>query len=244
MPMAFVDLSEYPKPFVNDHYTEGLAMVIGENYIGGENSHAIPATEIVMGLRPIKGNYITRLDTEMLDKYQDYDLILIGNPCQNIIVKKVLGHSNCGMGLEEGEAIIKEVDNNGYHALIVAGSSFESLREAGFILGHYKEHDLKGNEYKIKINLGESSKETEEVTKKEPKIECDGCLVAQSCLSKGDVLFGEYCDGLNMNKLKNNGEECENDYECLSKYCDIVCKDKNNGFFSKVISFIKGIFGF
>lgn len=242
MPIALADLSQYPKPFVVDHYTNGLAMVMGSNYVA---KHAVVAAEIAYSLRPIDGNYITRLDTEILDSYQNYDLILIGTPCQNTIVATVLNSDDCTFGLGPGEAVIKFADNGNKKALIVAGYDFESLRKAGLALANYNKHDFNGNEYKIIPELGEVPSANQETTSNNQQTKytgkCDGCLVAQSCLKKGDKLFDSYCDGSSMQKFKAEGESCNENYECATEYC-INEKCSNKSFFQKLIDWLKNIF--
>ena len=241
MPVALADLSQYPQPFVVDHYTNGLAMVMGSNYVA---KHAIVAAEIAYSLRPINGNYITRLDTEVINDYQKYDLILVGTPCQNMIVAKVLNSEDCTFGLGPGEAVIKLADNGDKKALIIAGYDFDSLRNAGLILANYNKYDIKGDEYKIYPEEGSQPTAPEETPTPENKIysgKCDGCLVAQSCLKKGDKLFNSYCDGSQMTDFKPAGQECKENYECINENCiNNICKNK--GIFQRFIEWIKSIF--
>lgn len=238
VPLAFADLSDYPKPFVVDHNTDGLASVMGTNYVG---KHSVVAAEITYSLRPIEGNYITRLDNEILTTYQNYDLILIGDPCQNQITAKLLKTTECGMGLQPGEAIIKLVDNGAHKALIVAGYDFESLRNAGILLAHYKNYDLTGNEYKIIPEQGAGTAPIEPVAPTPTKpVKCTGCLVAQSCLAKGDIVLGQYCDGSQMKDFKAKGEACTGNYECISKYCNTTCTNK--GIFTRIFEWLKNLF--
>lgn len=237
-PIALADLSDYPAPFVVDHNTKGLATVMGANYVG---KHSVVATEIVYALRPINGNYITRLDTEMLDTYQNYDLFLIGNPCQNIIVSKVLNTNDCEMGLKPGEAIIKLVDNGAHKAIIVAGYDFESLRGAGLVLANHNKYNFLGNEYRLESENTETPSETpaSEPTKFTGK--CDGCAVAQSCLKKGEKVFGTYCDGSQMQEFKANGLACKENYECLSELCkEDKCGSKS--LWQTIVEWLKKIF--
>lgn len=244
MPVVLGDLSEFPRPFVVDHQTDGLASVMSSKYVA---KHAVVSAEIIYGIRPIQGDYITRLDTEMLDTYQDYHLLLIGNPCQNMIVGKVLGSSDCSMGLGPGESIIKLVDNGDRKAVIVAGYDFDSLRDAGLVLANYRKHDLSGDEYKIVPEqiggervVDDSKPSSTQVSKHVGP--CDGCVVAQSCLEKGETVFGTYCDGSQMVEFKANEESCSEDYECVSGNCsDGKCGSKS--FFQLIIGWLKSIFG-
>ena len=241
MPFAAADLSDFPEPFVVNHYTAGFADVMGADYVG---KHSVVAAEIIYSLRPVEGNFITRLDTEILTTYQNYDLLLIGDPCQNQITAKVLGTNECGMGLKPGEAIIKLVDNGGKKALIVAGHDFDSLRRAGLILAHYQDYDFIGNEYKIEAEQ-DSGIETVEPAPSIPIVtnyvgKCDGCLVAQSCLKKGEIIFGTYCDGSQMQEFKPKGESCNENYECISNYCNGKCSNKS--LWQSFLSWIKNIF--
>ncbi len=103
-------------------------------------------------------------------------------------------------------------------------------------------------------------KEAEEEVEDEDddKEECGGCLDGEECLDIGSRMGSAYCKDKDfVNRQKENGEICNNDYECLSDNClDNICssveEDSNeeenaevkavNEELVKIISFILNFF--
>ena len=83
-----------------------------------------------------------------------HHLILVGGPCVNPTISQVSGlsaYSSCeGWGLEDGEAVLKLVDNGDKVALLVAGTNADDTRAAGKVIKDYGDYDLSGTEKVVK----------------------------------------------------------------------------------------------
>ena len=221
---ANASLEDYPEPFVKDHYANNLAIVVSEEEV---TLYSIVSADIASGLAPVTGNTKTLLDKELLTNYRDYDLILIGDPCENKLTSKFISVEYCDHN--PGEARIKIMDNGINEAIIVMGYNFDAMRNAGLVLRNYNDYALTGDEMTITEKDGQIiisnavSKTTQPTIKSviKPTTGCEGCLVDKTCLQDTERLFNEYCKDSSLTQQKESNENCNNDYECLTN----ICKD-------------------
>jgi len=64
-------------------------------------------------------------------------------------------------------------------------------------------------------------------------IECDGCILDNKCIEVGTQRLTReggyeiYCsENKIIEKAKEKGIPCKNNYECISYYCDNICKNQ------------------
>jgi len=79
-----------------------------------------------------------KLDTEVLDTYQNYNLIVVGGPCANTVAAKLMGSpANCAANFEVGKATVKLFEHStGKVAMLVAGASaLDTKRAAKAVAG-------------------------------------------------------------------------------------------------------------
>ena len=221
---ANASLEDYPEPFVKDHYANNLAIVVSEEEV---TLYSIVSADIASGLAPVTGNTKTLLDKELLTNYRDYDLILIGDPCENKLTSKFISVEYCDHN--PGEARIKIMDNGINEAIIVMGYNFDAMRNAGLVLRNYNDYALTGDEMTITEKDGQIiisnavSKTTQPAIKPiiKPTTGCEGCIVDKTCLQDTERLFNEYCKDSSLMQQKESNENCNNNYECLTN----ICKD-------------------
>ena len=97
--------------------------------------------------------------------------------------------------------------------------------------------------------------DTNEAGIKQPKTECNGCIVDSTCLPFGTRLvednLAKFCSiGEQLNEQNEKGANCQNNYECLSNQCiDGVCGSlseelkETRGTMEKLFEWLKNIFG-
>ena len=78
-----------------------------------------------------------------------YNLILVGGPCANDLVDDLFEYTCDGWSFEEGEAVIKLVDNGDKVALLVAGTSADDTRRAATALADFESYELTGTEVMV-----------------------------------------------------------------------------------------------
>ncbi|RME55470.1 S-layer protein, partial [Candidatus Woesearchaeota archaeon] len=71
----------------------------------------------------------TMLDTEVSDPTM-YNLIVVGGPCANSLAESLFGVSCADWPYQDGEALVKMVDNGNKVAMLVAGTSAADTRRA------------------------------------------------------------------------------------------------------------------
>lgn len=236
-------LEDYPEPFVKGHYADNLALVVSEEEV---TLYSIVSADIASGLAPVTGNTKTLLDKELLTNYRDYDLILIGDPCENKLTSKFISVEYCDHN--PGEARIKIVNNGVNEAIIVMGYNFDAIRNAGLVLRNYNNYALTGDEMTVKEIDGEIvisnavSKTTQPTIKPVTKSTgCEGCLVDKTCLQDGERLFNEYCKESSLMQQKESDENCNNNYECLTNICkDNKCSKPT--ILEMIINWLKSLF--
>ena len=243
--LVSASLEDYPEPFVKDHHADHLAFVVSEEEV---TLYSIVSADIASGLAPVTGNTKTLLDKELLTNYRDYDLILIGDPCENKLTSKFISVEYCDH--KPGEARIKLVDNGDKKAIIVMGYNFDAIRNAGLVLRNYNDYALTGDEMtvteiddEITISNAVSKTITQAQTPKQivsiPG--CEGCLVDKTCLEEGERLFDEYCKDSSLLQQKESAENCNNNYECLTNKCKNNTCSKQT-LLEMIINWLKSLF--
>ena len=133
------DLSDYPKPFVQENVLASI-IIVGENAKIGD---MIGAIDIATGLGPPFESGIIKLDTE-IENIKGQDVIIVGGPCVNTVAAELMGvgykvEPECYQDFEEGKAKIKLFEDENV-ALLVAGSSADDTRRACTVLKNYKDY--------------------------------------------------------------------------------------------------------
>ncbi|MBT3298243.1 hypothetical protein HN385_04915 [archaeon] len=130
------------KPF-NGHY------VVGENDTSWVNLMATSLDSYSnLEISPALGNWTIILDSEFSES-SDAIYIAFGTSCKNKMIDDVLGIEDCNSYLNEGESIIKLIENsNGNFNIIILGFEIEELATAtSFLIDRIDE--LKGEEIKF-----------------------------------------------------------------------------------------------
>jgi hypothetical protein len=91
---------------------------------------------------------VSKLASE-ISSASTYNLILVGGPCANDLVDDLFEYTCDGWSFEEGEAVIKLVDNGDKVALLVAGTSADDTRRAATALADYASYELTGTEVMV-----------------------------------------------------------------------------------------------
>ena len=111
---------------------------------------------------------VSKLASE-ISSASTYNLILVGGPCANDLVDDLFEYTCDGWSFEEGEAVIKLVDNGDKVALLVAGTSADDTRRAATALADYASYELTGTEVMVSgtsmtdITIGAVEEVAEEV---------------------------------------------------------------------------------
>lgn len=134
-----LDLKDFPKQFLKD-----ALIIVGAE---GASTDVAAAMEIAAMLQyETQEEVPTKLDSEVAGQGAGYNLILVGTPCGNTFVEKVLGIACEGWSLKEGEAIIKLVANGDKVAMLVAGKSPSDTLRASKMVANYGSYSLEGTE--------------------------------------------------------------------------------------------------
>ena len=141
-----IDLEDYPLPFFKGTKLNTYVIIGAE----ATSLEVVAATELLAGVSFSSrlGDYSPdTLDTD-LNSIADKNAILIGNPCNNKFIAKLMPYSNdCLEDYKPGQAIIKlfRTGENTY-ALVVGGYSGQDTRRAAQYLGDYESNILEDNE--------------------------------------------------------------------------------------------------
>lgn len=114
---------------------------------------------------------VTKLASEV-SSAEDYNLILVGGPCANALVEELFEYTCDGWSFEDGEAVVKMVDNGDKVAMLVAGTSADDTRRASKAISNYGDYEFSGTEAlvsgtsltDIDVSAVSSSEEEEEST--------------------------------------------------------------------------------
>jgi hypothetical protein len=94
---------------------------------------------------PVKVTPVTKFASEVTST-SAYNLILVGGPCANALVEDLFGMTCEGWAYQEGEAVVKLVENGNSVAMLVAGTSGDDTRRAAKALLNYADYDFSGSE--------------------------------------------------------------------------------------------------
>jgi len=76
----------------------------------------------------------------------DYQLILVGGPCANALVEDLFDMTCDGWAFQEGEAVVKVIDNGDNVAMLVAGTTGDDTRRAALAVKNYADYEFSGSE--------------------------------------------------------------------------------------------------
>ena len=115
-----------------------------------------PTSTLLRGAAaPITG-VASKVDTEVLDGLQTWNVISVGGPAINEVSAKLKGLTfpayGAASGINPGEAVIELMKNGNNWALIAAGYDKENTRAAGLVLRHHGDYadKLKGTSVVVK----------------------------------------------------------------------------------------------
>lgn len=144
-----ITLDDYPSPFLKGNKLNTYVIVGAQ----ATSLEVVAATELLAGVEfdSRAGDYAPdTLDTD-LNSIAGKNAILIGNPCNNKFIAKLMPYVNdCLEDFNSGEAIIKlfKTGDNTY-ALVVGGYSGQDTRRAAQYMGNYKSKTLGRTEMKV-----------------------------------------------------------------------------------------------
>mgnify|MGYP001579539810 CR=1 FL=1 len=177
---AAADLDTYPMPFVEGGNFTAQIIVGGAS----PSSDVVAAIEISNSLQR-RSN--TQFSAGLDDEFNQWkNGILIGLPCQNTAIAKVLNTKECDIGLANGTGYLKLVESNGQTFLIVTGKTPADTRKAARLLAQSNVHGLSGTEVMVTGTL-----DNPQVEKTGQPLETE--TMQSGCKSDSDCKASEYC---------------------------------------------------
>jgi hypothetical protein len=161
---AVWDLSNSYKAFIETNDWRFLgSFVVGANAPAVDN---LAMTDIATGFSGVQIVDATKLDYEVVNP-KHLDLIAVGNPCNNQVVKQLLGSpASCNLGLSKGQGLISlNVGEKGHVQVVVSGADKEGTRKAAKLYAKYVEQRLTKGTSEIQL---EGSKVIVDGTKSNP----------------------------------------------------------------------------
>ncbi|MBN1645165.1 hypothetical protein JW851_03980 [Candidatus Woesearchaeota archaeon] len=272
-----IDLSYYPKMFISNGKLNA-ELVVGDQAPADD---VVAAIDIVTFFGPLKQVKPTKLASEIYE--YEKNIISIGRPCDNAVTAQILRANaqdygnDCSIGLKSGQAMVRLFEYNGYKHMLLMGFSRLETRQAARAISMTK---MNGNKYIFNFKSGvmptkEDFTTTTEIVPEETKQEqsppvitkkpeCNGCEKNGACLLTGIRIIEKdstpfYCDiDSDLKKQKENGNACQNNYECLSNDChDGVCQSisekieviekelkEQRSILDRLVNFFKKLFNF
>jgi len=235
------DLSDYPNFFMENGKLN-VTIVVGDkssstNVIAqGSIAGSLSATT---GFRPLNG-----LSSEMQSLNQN--IISVGNPCVNPVSAQILNNPQpCDKDFPAGKAYIQLLENNGFHHLIVAGSSDSGTKKAAEALADYEHYDLEGTKFimevegetKPKVQVPEPEIQDESLESDDLEIEGIESGIEDEDIEIDDDLMEEELEEPEINYTNASSDEesdmdVDNDEEI----------NEEAGFFRKFIDWVKSLF--
>lgn len=137
-----LNLNNFPSPFLKD-----TIIVVGAK---ASSTDVLASVEIATILQNKVGKEVPKkLDDEISGQEKNYNLILIGTPCDNPVVEKVFNIPCESFDLEDNNAVIKLTTNGGKTAMLVAGKTPVDTLTAAKKVANYESQDLEGSELTI-----------------------------------------------------------------------------------------------
>ena len=121
---AQTTLKDFPYPFIKNNAYNGLYIVTPDNSNAEEQAAALKIAQHLKTTQPLLPKIVT---ISTLPK-GEYNLILIGNPCNNELIAKELNNNRCSLGLNTGEGLIQLVSHRRTSSLIVSGDVEKASR--------------------------------------------------------------------------------------------------------------------
>ena len=193
----------------------------------------IAGGEITAYLTQEERKIYTRLDTEVEDTTGDF--VFIGGPCRNKAVQQVITVTDCSLGEAYGKTVLKLIEHEDKHILILAGINDKEMRKVAKQLRD-KEITLENNTYVT----GEVIPVKEQFLEEEKKELCD-CMLNDQCLHQwelgSDAGKPVYCYNGELIPQKEVGEPCQSDLECIRGICqEKVCYDEQSYYYTLFLS--------
>lgn len=138
------DLGNLPAPFSSD-----AIFVVGANAPAMDVASSVQISSML--IYKSGKTFESKLDSQITEADYSHNLIIIGNPCDNTVVKAVFGIECGGMNLNGNQAIIKLADSRGKAALLVSGKTPSGTSEAAKRVANYETSGLSGSEMVINL---------------------------------------------------------------------------------------------
>ncbi|MFA5887631.1 MAG: hypothetical protein WC852_02885 [Candidatus Nanoarchaeia archaeon] len=138
------DLGNLPAPFLSD-----AIFVVGANAPAMDVASSVQISSML--IYKSGKTFESKLDNQITEADYSHNLIIIGNPCDNTMVKTVFGIECDGTNLNDNQAIIKLADSRGKAALLVSGKTTLGTSEAAKRVANYETSGLSGSEMIINI---------------------------------------------------------------------------------------------
>ena len=136
------DLSDYPLPFIKNGNTNDLLILLGKD---SPSTDVFATLTVVNGLKTLTSDSVESDFSSDHSDYDEYDLILIGHPCDNPL-SNILGSVSCDdWDFDPGYSIINLMKNGEYHVLVVAGTTANDLAYATESLANFQQHNFGGS---------------------------------------------------------------------------------------------------
>jgi hypothetical protein len=153
---VYADLEQFPANFFSGDQFDGY-IVVGKDGTAldvlGQNAIAMKVN-LYAGV-PQSG--IIKVDNEV---DLDNNLILIGNPCVNMLVNELLEEpSPCDKDFPAGKAYIRYYSVDGYEYIVAAGNDAEGNKKAADYLADFDRNGLTGDEVEIDVEVEEDPNE-------------------------------------------------------------------------------------
>lgn len=136
---SVLDLEDLPEPFLKDTF-----IVLGAD---GTSTDVMAAVEIATMLQHESGKEApTKLDNEIAGQESSYNLVVIGSPCDNLVIETVFGIECDGLKIDEGKALIKLASNGDKAAMLITAKSPSDILRAAKQVANYESYSLEGTE--------------------------------------------------------------------------------------------------
>lgn len=181
-----VDLDAYPIPFISGgSFTAQI--IVGA---AAPSTDVLAASDIAVSLQQLSN---TKISAQLDDEFDERkNGILIGLPCHNTALAKVLGTKECDIGLANGTGYLKLVEKDGQTFLIVTGKTPADTRKAARLLAQPNAHGLSGTEVTVTGTL-DKPQAGEAVQPLQPPKTAAASAAASACVTGNDCPDDKWC---------------------------------------------------